>query len=264
MKLKKYNVILTKWSDILPGYCGYYRMYYRRGWDGRWFTETGNTSIDGGNTQLSPDEMEEFRTIYEEITKRWPCGCNYNMERDIKSYQAEIPGNPSTHLLETEGTLLRFLVSINLLYGNADYPIRIYIYRKVPTAEDSSGDVVDAHWTITDPITYQLIRKYDNEAFEIYQIHNLTPLDGEASNFQIAHGFVCIREANKNYVLQNLGYRNIKELQETDGNNWEITLVSHYFKLHFEHYLTGPVGLTQEEAIHAICKLSGYPVAKGV
>lgn len=105
-------------------------MYYRYPcWGGRWFDKNGDTGICGGITDLSAEEIEEFRNLYREIATLWPGGCNFDMEQDVKQYEAEIPGNSNRYLLITEGRLLHCLVFIDLEHKNADYPVRLHVYK---------------------------------------------------------------------------------------------------------------------------------------
>lgn len=123
MELKKYKGAIKKWEDMLPGYCGYMRMYYRNHrWAGTWFPCTENTFTD--------NDLIILNALCRAVAERWPDGCSHPMVTEVKSFAASVEGNHHHHLLEIDGAEFHYLVFINLEFGNADYPIRIYTYRK--------------------------------------------------------------------------------------------------------------------------------------
>lgn len=123
MEFRKYEGTVRKWEDMLPGYCGYMRMYYRNHrWAGTWFQCTENTFIE--------NDLLVLNTFCREVAEQWPDGCNDQMIKEVKSFAAQVNGNHDHHLLEFDGVRFHYLVFINLEFGNADYPIRIHAYQK--------------------------------------------------------------------------------------------------------------------------------------
>lgn len=125
MELRKYEGTIKKWEDMLPGYCGYMRMYFRNhSWFGSWFQCTENI--------ITETDLIMLNTYCREIAERWPEGCNDQMITQVKLFEASVNENCNHHLLEFDGVKFHCLVFINLEYGNADYPIRLHAYRKQP------------------------------------------------------------------------------------------------------------------------------------
>lgn len=125
MKLQKYEGIIKKWEEQLPGlsYCGYMRMYYRNHrWYGTWFNGTERT--------FSEKDQASLDLLCQNIAKLWPDGCDWKMSAEVQAFKANINGNKDHHLLENSDDFFHYLLFINLEYGNADYPIRIHTYRK--------------------------------------------------------------------------------------------------------------------------------------
>ncbi len=125
MKFRKYEGIVKKWEDQLPGltYCGYMRMYYRsHSWYSTWFGNTENT--------FTAKDQANLDLLCRNIAELWPNGCDWKMCADVKAFEANIDGNTYHHLLEIDDDAFHYLFFINLEYGNADYPIRIHTYRK--------------------------------------------------------------------------------------------------------------------------------------
>lgn len=110
-------------------YLGYWRMYFRDGWNGRWFGESGDTSIDGRYAEgLTSQEVREVNIVAKFISEKWPMGCNIQMIRDLGKYNAMVTEN--RHLLSSNGVDVNLIVLFDTTYGNGDYPVRIYVYRK--------------------------------------------------------------------------------------------------------------------------------------
>lgn len=111
-----------KWEDILPNYKGYWRMYFRGGWDGTWLPYQG-ASLHGA-------AVTELNAVIREVTERWPKGYNAKMERDLLSLATPLTSEGKNYLLLAEGLKMSFLIYVNTEFGNADYPVRIYCYGK--------------------------------------------------------------------------------------------------------------------------------------
>lgn len=98
-------------------YLGYYRLYFRDGWYGRWMASC--PEID----QLSCHGVDQIITWLKE---NFPKGCGYEM----KDYLAHYPvwGSANRYLLKPIMSD-HYKVMFDTTYGNEDYPVRIYIYK---------------------------------------------------------------------------------------------------------------------------------------
>lgn len=99
---------------------GYWRMYYRGGWAGRWMLEGSETPTDVDC--LGVDKMIDF------ICEKFPKGCTWLMEDFLKDFQTW--GQPDRYLLVPRYSSI-YKVMFDTRYGNGDYPVRIYVYRDV-------------------------------------------------------------------------------------------------------------------------------------
>lgn len=118
MELKKCTKNVKDLRRVMPGYAGYYRMYFRNGWYGRWFDLS---------EAIIKNDMEKIVTI---ICEKWKNGCDDAMITDLEQYHAEVSEDGKRHLLEAEGDDYIFFILIDTTFGNHDYPIRIYTYKK--------------------------------------------------------------------------------------------------------------------------------------
>ena len=97
---------------------GYWRMYFRDGWAGRWMLEGDD----------KPTEVDCFgvNRIIDWLVQEFPDGCDYCM----KSYFAtnfNKWGDEERYLI-TPSHQDHYKVMIDTKYGNGDYPVRIYVY----------------------------------------------------------------------------------------------------------------------------------------
>ena len=97
---------------------GYYRMYYRNSWSGRWILDNGN----------EPDRLEcvGVQNIIDYICEKYPKGINYAAEYEIENEFKQVAEH--RFLLKPYGNEY-YRVLIDTTYHNDDYPIRIYVYR---------------------------------------------------------------------------------------------------------------------------------------
>lgn len=105
---------------------GYWRMYFRGGWDGRWFPES--------DKDMTKFEIKGLDNIINYIANRWKKGCDYFMEDEVKSLYTEWGGD-SRYLVCPKGND-NYLVMIDTKYGNGDYPCRIYVYREMESKNE--------------------------------------------------------------------------------------------------------------------------------
>lgn len=100
---------------------GYHRLYFR---DKKW----NGTFISNDECKFPLDEVEyaAIKELKRAICIFWPRGANWKMEEDMrlagfitdsKRFSLRVKNNPDIYLL------------VDLRFGNADYPIRIYSYR---------------------------------------------------------------------------------------------------------------------------------------
>ena len=134
MELKKYEGNLKEFKNMEGyDYLGYWRMYYNHSWGGRWFSEEGTLQMDGRQVkELESEEIEVLNNAIKYIVERWKEGCTFDMIEDLKGYNAAC--TEYRHLLEMkmdgDTKNLKFIVLFDVEFGNGDYPVRIYVYRK--------------------------------------------------------------------------------------------------------------------------------------
>ena len=100
-------------------FVGYWRMYFRGGWAGRWMLE--------GN---KPDDIDCIGVdqIIDYICERFPKGCNWEM-KDFMSKNFSARGGKERYLVKPFLSE-HYKVMIDTKYGNEDYPVRVYCYRE--------------------------------------------------------------------------------------------------------------------------------------
>ena len=103
---------------------GYYRMYYRDGWCGRWLLENGE-----------PEKIDciGVQRIIDWICENFKKGCNYKMMSYFEDNFKEVSRN--RYLIRPIYSDY-YKVMVDTTYGNGDYPVRIYTYRKEIGYED--------------------------------------------------------------------------------------------------------------------------------
>lgn len=125
MELKRFEGSKEEWDCIFPGYCGYMRLYYQRHcWFPVWFENKEAVGCIPDDVQDATDKQ------CRKLAERWPGGCDFRMRNDVRSFMAEISSDSGRHLLETEDEHYRYLVLLDIRFGNMDYPIRVHTYWK--------------------------------------------------------------------------------------------------------------------------------------
>ncbi|MGO5336735.1 hypothetical protein ACTQZS_07985 [Bilifractor sp. LCP19S3_H10] len=113
---------------------GYHRLYFRaKHWNSTFI------SNDECKFPLDEEEYTDVMELKRAICIFWPRGVNWKMEEDMRSFRSEdkkrfilrVKDNPDIYLL------------FDLRFGNADYPIRIYVYRNINSDEPEK----DEHYT---------------------------------------------------------------------------------------------------------------------
>ena len=99
---------------------GYWRMYYRDGWAGRWMFYG----------ELRPTQLDCYgvNEIIDWVIENFPRGCDGSMKEYMDRNYRKWGGNERYLIKPTKSNIYK--VMIDTTYGNADYPIRIYVYRK--------------------------------------------------------------------------------------------------------------------------------------
>jgi len=96
---------------------GYWRMYFRGGWAGRWMLENGEPSqIDC----LGVNKMIDW------FCENFDKGCDYFMKEYMTNYKKW--GGEHRYLLRPKYSDV-YKVMVDTTYGNGDYPVRIYVYK---------------------------------------------------------------------------------------------------------------------------------------
>ena len=99
----------------LPGYLGYYRLYFSGGWCGRWmYADKGMSRLDCAGV----DEIVEWLIV------NFPKGCNYSMREFLSQY----PNCSNDRYLLKPLMSEHYKIMFDTKYGNEDYPVRIYVY----------------------------------------------------------------------------------------------------------------------------------------
>lgn len=98
-------------------YLGYYRLYFRNGWYGRWI------ETDGKISRLDCKGVDEIIDWFQE---KFPQGCNY----DMKQFFSKFPKWRGKNRYLVKPVMSKhYKVMIDTTYGNDDYPVRIYVYQ---------------------------------------------------------------------------------------------------------------------------------------
>lgn len=106
----------------IPGYSGYYRLYFRDGWYGRWMEE--DDRIDQ-KLCAGIDEIVRF------LQSNFPYGCNdWDMAAWLRDEYPTWGGDNRFLLKPLFGDHYR--IAFDTTYGNGDYPVRIYVYAVDP------------------------------------------------------------------------------------------------------------------------------------
>ena len=98
---------------------GYYRMYYRGGWNGRWMLE--------GDEKPDLIDTSGVQKIVDWFCDRFRKGCNWEM-MSFFSEGFNKWGGENRYLIKPFKSEY-YKVMIDTTYGNGDYPVRIYCYK---------------------------------------------------------------------------------------------------------------------------------------
>lgn len=127
---------IRSWDVAMPGkrYIGYNRLYFRNGWFSRWFAADGDTCPEGSVCLgATSEEVDFLNALHAWLSKKWKHGCTAAMCGDLDKLDCRIDDN--MYLLEVEGGPCGCLMHFNTTFGNADYPVRIYLYREEAAGE---------------------------------------------------------------------------------------------------------------------------------
>lgn len=103
------------------GYQGYFRMYFRNGtWYGSWFETSQNIS------NLS---IKGVSRIVRFLQEKFPCGCNSTMQEYLKENFSPWGASDTRYLLKPLYSD-HYRIMFDTLYGNEDYPVRIYVFEE--------------------------------------------------------------------------------------------------------------------------------------
>lgn len=97
-------------------YLGYYRLYFRDGWHGRWME---------GNTKVDMQDCIGVDKIIAWLRETFPHGCSWDMKAYLEQYP--VWGSENRYLLKPVYSD-HYKVMFDTTYGNGDYPVRIYVY----------------------------------------------------------------------------------------------------------------------------------------
>lgn len=125
IKLK--NCILENLHQIEnKTYLGYWRMYFNHGWGGRWFTNDGQTAVEGRCAEnLSDEQTKNLNALINKLCNLFPQGCNWQMVNWLDNYTSVAD---NVYLFDAEIDSDYFIVKFDTTYGNGDYPVRIYVH----------------------------------------------------------------------------------------------------------------------------------------
>lgn len=95
---------------------GYWRMYFHNEWHGRWI----------GEVDLSQEEIDGVNNIVEYFVENYPFGCSWSMISHFKKSFDEV-ADGRYQLMPVMSN--RYVVVIDTRYGNAEYPVKIFVRR---------------------------------------------------------------------------------------------------------------------------------------
>lgn len=98
---------------------GYFRVYFRGGWHGRWFLNTGCMPCE--------KDYVAIRRILDHMTLNFPHGCSWDM-REYMAAKYKKWGDEERYLIRPFMSDY-YKIMVDTKYGNGDYPLRIYVYR---------------------------------------------------------------------------------------------------------------------------------------
>ena len=100
---------------------GYYRLYFRGGWFGRWMPES----------DVSPSALEcnGIDNIVDWLREEFPCGCSFDMEGYFRDNFKPWGVGDKRYVIRPKYCDF-YRVMVDTTFGNGDYPVRIYVYRK--------------------------------------------------------------------------------------------------------------------------------------
>lgn len=112
------NDKITEDLHEIPGYSGYFRMYYRNGWEGRWMESSPN---------LDKIDTAGVQQIINWICEMFPNGCDWKMKENLRQFPNWGAGE-YRYLLKPIWSE-HYKIMFDTEFGNGDYPVRIYVYK---------------------------------------------------------------------------------------------------------------------------------------
>ena len=107
---------------------GYWRMYFRNNsWYGTWMIEE--------DRRVSRKDCAGVNKIIDYICDEFPGGCNWKMENYFIQNGFKPWTSGKRYLVKPFMSEI-FKIMIDTTYGNGDYPVRIYVYRKKGETND--------------------------------------------------------------------------------------------------------------------------------
>ena len=104
----------------------YWRMYYRGCWDGRWMgTVTGGYDDD----KMTKLDCLGVQRIIDWVIENFPRGCSYQMQEYLEQNFKPWGNDNHRYLIKPMYSDL-YKIMIDTTYGNGDYPVRIYAYKR--------------------------------------------------------------------------------------------------------------------------------------
>jgi len=99
-------------------YLGYYRMYFCNRWEGTFIELVED---------LTSEEKKWLEDAISEVRRLFPDGMDYFGQEFLKETITPAP-NGRYYVFQSQSKG-RVLIEFTTEYGNADYPVRIYLYR---------------------------------------------------------------------------------------------------------------------------------------
>jgi hypothetical protein len=104
----------------------HWRMYFRDGWQGRWM----GTAYGGWDeNKVSKIDCIGVNHIIDWLVDNFPHGCNWEMQEHLLVNYEPWSDDGKRYLLKPLYSDL-YKVMIDTTYGNGDYPVRIYVYKR--------------------------------------------------------------------------------------------------------------------------------------
>ena len=110
---------------------------------------------------------------------------------------------------------------------------------------------VPSNWVLSDPDSFLIFRKHDEDHFEFYRIA------GQKSHI-ICHSYVDVNDCDIPEICEGFGYETIDQIKEEYGDEWKQYVAECHFWLNSPNHNIVCNTDTWEQAAEMIHRISGY------